>query len=200
MSKIIGIVGSPRKNGNTSALVSRALQGVETLGIETEMVFLSDLSISPCTGCEGCRDTFRCVVKDDMQHLYDLLDESVGIILGSPTYFYNVTALTKAFIERLYCLDAFDSEDRSVWISKYETTGIKYASVIAVCEQQAEEDMGVTSMVMKKSLEAVGYRVVSTPKFLRLFRRLDHEKDQTALETAYEAGLHLAKTIRLTKY
>lgn len=195
--KVIGISGSPRKNGNTSTLVQRVLDGVKSQGIETEFIELSSLNFSCCIGCESCSETYRCVIKDDMQMVYDLLDEADGIVLGSPTYFYNVTALAKSFIDRLYCYDRFDPSDRSVWVSKFEKTGIKYAVTLAVCEQNAVEDMGYTSILLEKPLQAVGYRVVENLKFIHLFKRHEASAQNDMLSMAERAGEKLAKTIKL---
>jgi len=87
-----------------------------------------------------------------MQKLYPLIQEADAIILGSPTYFYNITSDMKAFIERLYCYEIFHKDDRAVWLPLNEISGIKYASVIAVCEQENEMDMGFTADAMKMPL------------------------------------------------
>lgn len=179
-------------------MVQKALKAFEDKGVQTEIVFLGDLNISGCTGCEGCRETFRCIIKDDMQELYDLLLEADGVILGSPTYFYNVTADMKAFIDRCYCLDVFHEEDRSVWLSIPEVLGGKYAVVIAICEQLDEKDMGVTPDVMASFLRAIGYRVVDTVKALHLFKA-GEASGSTALLEAQKAGEKLYKTITLRK-
>ena len=195
--KVLGIVGSARKNGNTDVLVRHVLQGVSSCGIGTELIYLSDCCFTPCTGCEGCRDSFRCVKKDDMQLIYEKLEEAEGIVLGSPTYFYNMSSLTKAFIERLYCYDIFDKTDRSVWLSFGELFGIKYAVTAAVCEQNKVEDMGFTSVAMDMSLQAVGYRVVESLKVLHMFGKGDAKKHKDILNEAIAAGAKLGKTIVL---
>jgi multimeric flavodoxin WrbA len=143
--KVLGIVGSKRKNGNTAYLVKKALEEIECKEIETELIYLGDYDIKGCTGCEGCKDTYKCVIKDDMQKLYPLIIEADAIVMGSPTYFYNVTSDIKAFIERLYCFQVFAEDDRSVWSSVNEALGGKYAVVIAICEQNDEKDMGFTA-------------------------------------------------------
>lgn len=196
--KVLGLVGSARKNGNTDILVQKVLQGVSLCGIEVELIYLSDISFTPCTGCEGCSTTFRCIKNDDMQRIYDKLEEADGIVLGSPTYFYNVSALTKTFIERLYCYDVFDNTDRSVWLNIGELLGIKYAVTVAICEQNNIEDMGYTSIAMDRSLQAVGYRVVESLKVLHLFKKGDSEKHEAVLNEAIAAGKKLGKTILLS--
>ena len=81
--------------------------------VETQLIYLSDYNISGCTGCEGCKHTYKCVIMDECRK-YPLIMNSDAIILGSPTYFYNITAEMKAFIERLYCFQVFAEDDRSV--------------------------------------------------------------------------------------
>jgi len=197
--KVLGIVGSKRKSGNTSYLVKQALNTIESKDIETEMIFLGDYNIHGCTGCEGCRDTYKCVIKDDMQKIYPRILNSDAIVLGSPTYFYNITADMKAFIERLYCFQIFSDSDRSVWSSVNEVLGGKYAVVIAICEQNDEEDMGFTAEAMKKPFEGLGYRVVSTVKILKLYKKEDGLNNQNALEQVKMAGEKLARTLGLRK-
>jgi len=197
--KVLGIVGSRRKNGNTAYLVQHALQAIESIEVETELIFLGDYNIRGCTGCEGCKDTYKCVIIDDMQKIYPLIMESDGIILGSPTYFYNITADMKAFIERFYCFQVFAEDDRSVWSSINEALGGKYAVVISICEQNDERDMGFTAEAMSKPLEGLGYRVVETVKILKLFKKGDALENQNALEQVKRAGHKLEKTFRLKK-
>lgn len=197
--KILGIVGSKRKKGNTSTLIQKAIETAREEGIESEVIFLGDYNIADCNGCEGCKNTFKCVVDDDMQKIYPRLLEADAIILGSPTYFYNVSAYVKAFIDRCYCLEAFAEDDRSVWMGINEVLGIKYAAVIAVCEQDSEADMGHTVEAMIKPLEALGYRVIDTVKGLGLYKQGEALKDEKVLKQAREAGKKLAKTLKLRK-
>lgn len=82
--------------------------------IEREVVYLSDLHINGCRGCERCRGAGKCIIADDMQKLYPKIERANAIILASPTYFYNVTDLMKTFIERLYCYECFHPQNRSV--------------------------------------------------------------------------------------
>ena len=197
--KILGIVGSKRKNGNTSFLIQKTIEAAREEGIETELIFLSDYTIAGCTGCEGCKNSYKCVVNDDMQKIYPRLLEADAIILGSPTYFYNVTADVKAFIDRCYCFEMFAEDDRSVWMGINEVLGGKYAVVIAVCEQHSEGDMGFTAEAMAKPLEALGYRVIDIVKILGLFKKGEALNDKKALDQAVKGGKKLAKTLKLRK-
>lgn len=195
--KILGIVGSPRKNGNTAMLIQTALKGAANLGAQTETLFLADYDYIGCTACESCREGTTCAVQDDMQLIYPRLLEADAIVLGSPTYYYNVSAMVKAFIERCYCFNFFDPEDRSVWTSLNEVLGLKYAVVIAVSEQHSSEDMGVTADVMKHSLQALGYRVIDTIKTMRAFKAGEVNNDQRSLLEAKSAGEKLVRQLKL---
>ncbi|ACB85138.1 flavodoxin family protein [Natranaerobius thermophilus] len=195
--KILGVVGSKRKNGNTSILVQEALKPFESEDIETELIYIDNYNFRGCNGCEGCQDTYKCVIDDDMQKIYPKITASDAIILGSPAYFYNVSGDMKTFIDRLYCFEAFSKDDRSVWMSINEVLGVKYAAVVAVCEQKKVEDMGYTAEVLEKSLEALSYRVVSSVKAINLFSTGEASKDEKALKEAKVAGEKLLKTLEL---
>ncbi len=98
--KVLGIYGSPRKGGNTDQLLDKALEGAESAGAEVSRVYARNLNMCGCIECGGCDETGKCVVKDDMQSVYPLLEESDVIILSSPIFFYGVTAQVKALIDR----------------------------------------------------------------------------------------------------
>lgn len=98
--KVLGIYGSPRKGGNTDQLLDKALEGAESAGAEVSRVYARKLNMCGCIECGGCDETGKCVVKDDMQSVYPLLEESDVIILSSPIFFYGVTAQVKALIDR----------------------------------------------------------------------------------------------------
>ena len=98
--KTIGIVGSPRKNGNTEILTKHTLQAIAEEGLDTELIRLAGLDIRPCDACMVCRDEERCPIDDDLFPLYTKMKEAEAIILASPVYFGSATALLKALMER----------------------------------------------------------------------------------------------------
>lgn len=196
--KILAINGSGRANGNTARLLKECQQ-VAPQDAEIEIIHLAKLNINGCIGCEACAKTLKCVLKDDMQKLYPKIDEADGLILASPTYFYNITAKMKTFIERLYPYEIFDEDDRHVWLGLNEITGLKYAMVIGVCEQLDESDMGFTIEAMSMPLQALGYRVVDKVKVLNLFKANEAEDSSKAKEDVAKGILKLYKTIRLSQ-
>lgn len=196
--KILAINGSGRGKGNTHRLLEAMKDQIDQ-DVDFELINLKDYEFKGCIGCEGCAKTNKCVIQDDMQDLYPRIEEADGLILGSPTYFYNISASMKAFIERLYPYEVFDPYDRSVWVSATEATGLKYATVVAVCEQETKEDMGFTAEAMKMPLEALGFRVVGVEKVLHLFGRHDADDAVETLNQMRAAGLKLYRTIKLAE-
>jgi multimeric flavodoxin WrbA len=101
--RVIGFNGSPRKDGNTNMLMVYLLREVEKEGIETELVQLSAKAIHGCIACYKCfkNQDQRCAVKNDAANEYiEKMTGSQGIVLGSPSYFQDVTAEMKALIDR----------------------------------------------------------------------------------------------------
>ena len=102
--KILGIVCSPRSGGNTEILVEEALSSARESGAETELVLVADKHINPCDACGACTENGICQIEDDMQDIYQKLENADGIIFGTPVYFINVSAQAKAVIDRTYAL------------------------------------------------------------------------------------------------
>ncbi len=104
--KTISFLGSPRRNGNTAALLHRVLDGIyhDDDASREDSIFLHEKNIKACNGCNACKleKNGICIIKDDMQDLYRQIVKSELIILASPIYWWSVTAQMKLFIDRLY--------------------------------------------------------------------------------------------------
>jgi multimeric flavodoxin WrbA len=99
--RVLGVAASPRR-GNTGILVRAALLGAQAVGgVVTDYLSLAGRTISPCDGCERCLRAGECVLEDDMTPLYGRLLEADAVILGTPVYFGSMSALCKAFMERV---------------------------------------------------------------------------------------------------
>jgi multimeric flavodoxin WrbA len=101
--KVLGIVGSPRRRGNTEIMVKEVLAAAGELGAETDIFLVAGKTINGCDGCHGCFKTGACHIKDDMQSLYGKMEWADAIVFGSPVYFNYVTAQAKAVIDRTFC-------------------------------------------------------------------------------------------------
>lgn len=108
---VIGISGSPRKEGNTSILVKEVLKHIKG---EKKFISLADLNINPCNSCDRCwKENIECVIDDDIKWILRELEKCDAVIFGSPTYFGMVSAQLKMLIDRtvsLYEKDTFTNK------------------------------------------------------------------------------------------
>ncbi|MDQ1279681.1 MAG: hypothetical protein QG670_943 [Thermoproteota archaeon] len=98
--KIVGIVGSGRKGGNTEILVKAALDEIQKEGVDTELIILAGKDIKPCDACKSCWKTGECHIEDDLPPILKKMLDADGIILASPVYFGSATPQIKALIDR----------------------------------------------------------------------------------------------------
>lgn len=100
--KVIAFNGSPRADGNTALMIRRVFKELEKEGIETELYQLGGRKIRGCAACFGCfkNKDKRCAIDDTANECIEKMLKADGIILGSPTYFADVSAEIKALIDR----------------------------------------------------------------------------------------------------
>jgi len=109
--KILGISGSHRKRQNSYKMLEESMKGVKEVDstAETKIIELAELKIQPCIAVCGpagtCgKEPFRCILKDDLQMVFDEMKLADGILIASPRYFI-VPSKLQALIERLYCVN-----------------------------------------------------------------------------------------------
>ena len=102
--KILVLNGSPRKKGNTAALVAAFKEGAESKGNEVEVIPVGNLKIAGCIGCEYChtKGEGKCVQQDDMQSVYPKLASSDMVVFASPVYYFAFTGQMQNVITRFY--------------------------------------------------------------------------------------------------
>lgn len=193
MAEILAIYGSPRRKGNTALLLQKAVEGAREAHANVEEIVLRDLKISPCLEIYGCKETGRCVIKDDFQPLYDKLLKCRGLMLASPIFFYTVSALTKSMMDRC----------QSLWVKRYwiEKTpfGKKefakkglFISVGATKGKRLFEGVQLTVRYFFDALDMELWKSL-------LYKGLDFEGDilkhPEYLQEAYQAGRELAEAV-----
>lgn len=106
MKKIVCVLGSPRKGGNTEVIANKIIQTAESLGATSQTFRLYDMNFKGCVACLACKKTTDfCVLQDDLTPLLEAIREADGLIVASPVYFGDLTGVAKTFIDRLYwCL------------------------------------------------------------------------------------------------
>lgn len=194
--RILGVGGSPRRNGNSDALLRQILKGAAGPDFAAGGIHLRDYQYQGCIGCEKCRKSGVCKgLKDGMCLIYPELLAASGLVLVCPTHNYNVTAWMKAFIDRLYCFYRFDDHRPRGWSSRLAGQGRK-AVLAVVCEQENPEDMGFTMEAMHYPIEALGYEVVGKLPVFGIFDRGKVKEKDAIMAKAEQIGRDLARALR----
>lgn len=107
---ILAAVGSAKKNGNTSRLLSEYLQGVrdKSPDVKIDTIYLQEEKIAYCIGCEACQQWVesRCIIEDKMNSsLYQKVEQASVLVLATPIYVFNMSGQMKTFLDRLYAVD-----------------------------------------------------------------------------------------------
>jgi len=182
MKKILVVVGSPRKNGNTHILVSQIAEGARTEGAVVDELFLGELTIKECDGCHVCWEGKECSKKDDMQGIYPRIIESDVIIFGTPVYWYGPTALMKAFIDRFVYFNCPENREKIRGKS----------AVIAVPFEEEDTEMARPVVeFFKKCLSYLQVKLVGKIIVPGVSGKGEIRQKPERLEEAYELGRNL---------
>nr|WP_319539951.1 flavodoxin family protein [uncultured Methanospirillum sp.] len=100
--KVIGVLGSPHRHGNTEILLDTFLKGATEAGADTEKVILSRLTYSSCKGCNACHKTGECILKDDVHPVFERMLSADCLAISSPIYTMGITTELKGFIDRAH--------------------------------------------------------------------------------------------------
>jgi len=122
--KILGLVGSYRRNGNSDILAKEALMGAEEAGAEVELLRLTDYQIQACQGFGLC--LFReegCHIEDGVKEIWSKIGESDAVLLSVPCYFLESTAILKQLLDRGWVL-----AHRGTFRGKYGSVLVPYAT------------------------------------------------------------------------
>ncbi|MDP3098529.1 MAG: flavodoxin family protein [Syntrophales bacterium] len=112
VKKVVVLLGSPRKKGNSAILANRIAKGAKAAGAKVETIFLHGLNIAPCNACYTCQKerSKGCAIKDAMQDLYPKLLAADAWVIASPVYWFTMSAQTKLFMDRCFALPAYGKE------------------------------------------------------------------------------------------
>jgi multimeric flavodoxin WrbA len=119
--KVIAVNGSPRKNGNTATLLTKAIEGAKSVGAEAELFHLYDLSFRGCTSCFSCKrkgntNNGICTMKDELTDCLNKISKCDVLLLGSPIYIGAITGVMHSFLERLFFASlAYDVNHSSIF-------------------------------------------------------------------------------------
>ena len=109
VKKVVVLLGSPRKKGNSAILAAQIARGAKAAGAKVETVFLQGLNIAPCRSCYACQKekSRGCSIDDAMQSVYPKLLAAEAWVIASPVYWFTVSAQMKLFMDRCFALPAY---------------------------------------------------------------------------------------------
>jgi len=185
--KILALNGSFRKNGNTEILLKQALMGGESEGAEVEILRLTDCKIKPCRGCGLClfKENVCQEKDDDVNFIFSKIEECDGMIIGSPCYFLETTAVIKQLVDRCWILG---HEIRKP--PKPATVIIPYATNGWIPYIMVQPNILLNLLGMKKINQAA-FLVQGISEIVL---------DQDSMDLAYYLGKELSMAIRKKDY
>lgn len=116
MKNVMIIASSPRKNGNSNALVKAFEKGAKEAGNSVETVYLAGKKIEFCCGCMSCNHTLRCVIRDDVKEILEKMQGADVVVFATPIYYYSVSGQLKTFFDRTSPLFAAKYQFRDVYL------------------------------------------------------------------------------------
>ena len=185
---VLGISGSHKRDGLTSILLDKALDGAKASGAHTEKIILNDLNFKACQECGGCDETGICILDDDMEPIYEKLAGADVVIVASPIYFGNITAQLKSMIDRCH----------SSWMAKYILKRDLFKNkkrkgiFLCVSGKETEEYFESAKKIVRiffitQNIEYLSDLFVSGLNMMSM----DDPKREAALEKAFQLGASL---------
>lgn len=187
--KIAAIYGSPRKDGNTSLLLDKFLEGAAAINsppgtsIKVKKIVIRDLNINPCKECCNCSRTGECIIRDDMQQVYRELIEANFLAVASPVFFTTVSGYLKALIDRC----------QRFWSLKYEhkkrvIAGKRKGIFISTAGSGSKEIFSCPRKVIRSFFDVLYVDYLSDFVFNDVDKKGDISKNKKAMESLYEYG------------
>jgi len=213
--KVVAINGSPRKNWNTHILLNKVLEGAENASAQTELINLYDLEYKGCIGCLACKvkngkSLGRCAVNDGLKPVLDVIDTCDGLILGSPIYLGGVTAMIRAFLERLifqyisyddHLKSYFNGSMRTAFIytmnvSESMLTQFGYNEIFKSYETMLNRHFSYTGTLLStETLQVKDYSKFHMAQFNEMDRKKRREETfPDDCQKAYDLGKSLCRT------
>lgn len=185
MKKILGIMGSPRENGNTHVMISKIFEGAQSEGAHTELILLKDQYIKECDGCHSCWKGNECSKMDDMNKLFYKISESDVWIFGTPVYWYGPTAIIKAFLDRFVY---FNCPKNRVKIKRKE------ALLVVPFEEEHSETAELLIQMFQRSFDYMGVPIIGTVLAPGIDKRGEVGQKGDIMKTCHELGKKIGKS------
>lgn len=175
---IIGLMGSPRKGGNTDILMDTVLDGAKDNGHEVSKVFVYGAGVGPCLDCRGCKkDELVCVVDDGMQAIYPRLEAADVIVFGTPVYWVGPTGPIKQLFDRLR--------------PYFDTGGLKGKKAVVVAPAgDGPSDADLVVEMFRRSFDMLGIEFIGSV-LGKAYDKKEILEDKKAMDEAAKIGKSL---------
>ena len=187
--KVSVLMGSPRKNGNTNAILSPFMDEWKKIGHEADLFWLYDMDITGCTACRACQKDwtkFGCRFEDDMQQIFDSVLAADLILLACPIYSWYCTAPMKAALDRLmYGMNKFYGEEKgpSLWAGKR-------TAILTTCGYRPEKGADLFEEGMRRYCKHSGLKYLGSHAERHKSYTLPFmDEEKAARVRAFAAGL-----------
>jgi len=188
--RILAFNGSPRRQGNTSAIIGSMLEGARSKGAETTEVRLHGIGMKGCMGCLSCRDNPGfCKQRDGLSEHLEAIKTSDGIIVGCPIYMYRIAGQMKLFVDRLYSLYANRPD---VGYDSMIPPGKTYA--LAISQGAPDPNQYERSIRWLAGMTGSGLGMIPAGQIIHTNSQDRPARDDTALlEEAFRIGQNLVR-------
>lgn len=193
MVELAAVYGSPRRKGNSAALLQHAIEGAREQGAQVKEVVLRNYNISPCLEIYGCKKDGNCVINDDFATVLDILESSKGILLASPIFFYGVSAHTKIFMDR--CQSRWV---RKYWIEKHpfgQKPTLRKGMFLSVGASDGKKLFDGALLSVRYFFDVLDTELSQTVLCRNVDQQGEIHKHPEYLREAFTAGSDLARTL-----
>ena len=187
--KVLGILGSPRHEGNSEIMLDHALKGARDSKASINKVSLYDLDFYGCTECNDCFESGECSLTDDMDEVYEAIELADRIILAAPIFFMSLPAQTKAMIDRCQRYWAIKYALKQSFPRPLNAPG-RYAAYIGIGGTSGSRLFDGTMLTLKYFFDAIDMQPLEDHYLLvrGVDGRGDINENRDSLQDAYELG------------
>ncbi|MFQ6050919.1 MAG: flavodoxin family protein [Candidatus Hydrothermarchaeota archaeon] len=193
--KVLALVGSPRKGGNTDRLLDRAIEGAKSEGAKVEKIYVAFKNIEPCGEIFDCIETGECPIKDDMNEIYEKIKEADSIFLATPVMTLGIPAKMKALMDRCQVFWAKKYVLKDSFISPEKKRRRKGLFISVAGMDYDKVFMGAT-MTVTAFFDIIDMEFTDTLLYNNMDKLGKIENHPTAMKDAYEKGKEIIRLIK----